>query len=212
MEHRVSARARLAVLVSGGGTNLQAILDAIEGGTLVAEVVVVASNRADAYGLERARRAGVPTLVDEWRPARAVGHSREEYDAALAEALLDYQPDWVVLAGWMHLLSMAFLRHFPGRVINLHPALPGQFPGLRAIERGWGAYQRGEVDEVGIMIHLVPDEGIDDGPVLASEVIPIEESDTFPRFEARLHAAEHRLLVEVLARLVSGKERMENGK
>ncbi|MCB9128552.1 MAG: phosphoribosylglycinamide formyltransferase [Ardenticatenales bacterium] len=189
---------RLAVLVSGSGTNLQAILDAIAAGTLKADVVVVVSNKADAYGLQRADAIGIPTLVRELSTANAQGMTRREYDGTLAATLLAYSPDWVVLAGWMHLLSMDFLRHFPQRVINLHPALPGHFPGLHAIERGWAAYQAGDVSETGIMVHLVPDEGVDDGPVLATEIVPILPDDTYEAYETRLHAAEHRLLVAVL--------------
>jgi hypothetical protein len=108
-------------------------------GTLPAQVAAVVANRGDAYGLQRAAAAGAPTLVLERQP----GQDRRAYDTALAEAVAAYAPDWVVLAGWMRILTMAFLGRFPGRVINLHPALPGAFPGVHAIERAFAAYARG---------------------------------------------------------------------
>jgi formyltetrahydrofolate-dependent phosphoribosylglycinamide formyltransferase len=194
----VSTHARLVVLISGNGSNLQALLDASAGGALPATVVAVISNRPGVYGLERARRAGVPALA---LPSPK-GQPRREYDAALAEWVAAFQPDWVVLAGWMRLLTSAFLDQFPNRVVNLHPALPGMFPGVDAIQRAFAAHQRGELDRTGVMVHLVPDEGVDSGPVLAQAAVPIEPGDTLEDLAARVHAVEHRLLVETLARLV----------
>src|SRR5690606_26848550 len=123
-----------------------------------AQVVLVVSNRKNAFGLERAAKAGVPTRVHTLKPYRDAGRSREEYDADLAELVLEAKPDWVVLAGWMHILSDAFLRHFPYRVVNLHPALPGQFPGANAITEALEAFQAGRIKKTGVMVHLVPDE------------------------------------------------------
>lgn len=191
--------ARLVVLISGNGSNLQAILDACAENRLSAMVVAVVSNRPDAYGLARARSAGVPALSFPKRP----DESRQEYDARLAELVAGFQPDYVVLAGWMRLLSSVFLNAFPNRVINLHPALPGAFPGTHAIERAYMAWQAGQVDRSGVMVHLVPDEGVDNGPVLASEEIFFQPGETLEAFEARVHALEHRLLVETLQRLTS---------
>jgi folate-dependent phosphoribosylglycinamide formyltransferase PurN len=102
----------------------------------------------------------------------------------------------------MHLFSTAFLQHYPNRVVNLHPALPGTFSGTHAIQRAWEAYRRGELDHTGVMVHLVPDEGVDDGPVIAQEIVPIRDDDTLERLEARVHATEHRLLVETLYTLL----------
>jgi phosphoribosylglycinamide formyltransferase-1 len=191
--------ARLVVLISGNGTNLQAILDACANGTLPAQVVAVFSNKADAYGLVRAQRAGVPAL---FFPKRE-GEPRSEYDRRLAEAVAAWQPDYIVLAGWMRLLTMEFLGRFPNRVINLHPALPGAFPGTHAIERAYQAWQRGEIDRSGVMVHLVPDEGVDSGPVLAVEEIFFQPGESLEAFEARVHEVEHRLLVEMLKRLLT---------
>ncbi|MCC9075845.1 phosphoribosylglycinamide formyltransferase [Litorilinea aerophila] len=195
---------KLAVLISGNGSNLQAIIDAIRARMLDAEIVVVVSNRKNAYGLERAAQAGIPTRYHPLKPYRDAGRSRQEYDADLARILQEYRPDWVVLAGWMHILSDAFLRHFPYRVINLHPALPGQFPGATAIADAFEAYQRGEIKETGVMVHLVPDEQVDRGPVVASEAVPIYPSDNLETLTNRIHQTEHRLLVGALRRLLEG--------
>lgn len=194
-------KTRLVVLISGSGSNLQAILDACTSGELQASVVTVISNKPDAYGLTRARQAGVeavhfPKLENE---------TRREYDARLANYITTKLPDYIVLAGWMRLLSSAFLSCFPERVINLHPALPGMFPGTHAIERAFEAYQQNEIDHTGVMVHLVPDEGVDNGPVLATEIVPILAKDTLELLEARIHAVEHKLLVAVLKNLTAEK-------
>ena len=193
----------LVVLISGHGSNLQAILDASRDGILPATVAAVVSNRRDAYGLTRAREAGVPALVHALKPYRDAGRSRAEYDADLATLVAGYAPDWVVLAGWMLVLSNAFLQRFPNRVVNLHPALPGTFPGTDAIARAHAAYRRGEIDHTGVMVHLVPDEGVDSGPVLDRAVVTINPDDTLETLEARMHATEHVLLVQTLRRLVA---------
>lgn len=191
---------RLVVLISGSGSNLQAILDACRSGDLAAGVVAVFSNKREAYGLERARTAGVPAIAI----AKLKETGRLEYDELLAGQVAAYRPDWVVLAGWLRILSMNFLKRFPGRVVNLHPALPGTYPGLNAIERAYEAFQRGEIDHTGVMVHLVPDEGVDAGPVLGQVDVPIHPGDSLEELETRIHAAEHRLYVDVLKRLVQG--------
>lgn len=188
---------RLVVLISGNGSNLQAILDACASGELPAQVVAVVSNKAEAFGLERARRAGVPALVK----SKPKEQDRREYDAELAERVAPYRPDWVVMAGWMRVLSRAFIDRFPNRVINLHPALSGAFPGAHAIADAFQAFQRGEIQNTGVMLHLAPDEGVDSGPVLAQEAVPIQADDTLETLEARVHAVEHRLVVNTLKTL-----------
>jgi len=195
---------RLIVCISGLGTNLQTILDAIESRRLPVEVVLVVSNRKSAFGLARAERAGTPTLYFPLQPYTREGRSREAYDHDLARRLRAYRPDLIVLAGWMHVFSPAFLQHFPDQVINLHPALPGAFPGLHAIERAYNAYRRGEIAHSGCMIHYVIPE-VDAGRVIAQAVVPIESGDSLDAFEARMHVAEHRLIVEALRRLCSEK-------
>lgn len=200
----LASLARLVVLVSGYGSNLQAILDACASGELAAQVVAVIANKADAFGLERGRRAGIPAIYLPPAVCAGLPDSRRRYDTLLAEVVAGFRPDWVVLAGWMRLLSMAFLSRFPNRVVNLHPALPGAFPGTHAIERAFAAFQEGAIRETGVMVHLVPDEGVDDGPVLACETVPIYPTDTLADLEARIHAVEHRLLVATLRWLVTG--------
>ncbi len=195
---------RLIVLISGSGTNLQALLDAVADGRLPAEIVLVVANRQQAYGLVRARQAGLPTLYFPLKPYKDGGRSREAYDADLAVQLAAYQPDLIVLAGWMHVLSPAFLGHFPGRVVNLHPALPGQFVGTHAIERAYAAYRQGEITHSGCMVHQVIPE-VDAGPVLATAVVPLFPDDSLADFEARMHAAEHKLIVGAV-RLALGVE------
>jgi phosphoribosylglycinamide formyltransferase-1 len=194
----MAEKSRLVVLISGNGTNLQAILDACKAGTLPAQVAAVVSNKSDAFGLERARQADVPAIA---KP-RLKEQDRREYDTELADLVGSYRPDWVVLAGWMRVLSANFLDRFPRRVMNLHPALPGAFPGTHAIERAFEAFQRGEIQRTGVMIHLVPDEGVDCGPVLLREEVPILPEDTLETLETRIHSVEHRLLVAAINKVV----------
>ncbi|MGD0006799.1 MAG: phosphoribosylglycinamide formyltransferase [Anaerolineaceae bacterium] len=187
----------LAVLISGFGSNLQAILDAARLGILPARVCAVVSNKADAYGLERARLAGLPAIAHVYKK----GQERIEYDRLLGDIVISYQPDWVVLAGWMRILSPAFLGRFPNRVVNLHPALQGMFPGTHAIERALEAYHAGQIEHTGVMVHLVPDEGVDNGPLLNQRIVPIFPEDTVETLETRVHKVEHTLLVETLKSL-----------
>jgi len=188
----------LVVLISGNGSNLQAIMDAIQAGTLPAEIKAVVSNSKDAYGLERARLAGLPAII---KPKRK-DQQREQYDAELAEIVKAYQPDFVILAGWMRILTMSFIGMFPNRIINLHPALPGTFPGVNAIERAWQAFQNKEISHTGVMVHLVPDEGVDLGPVLAQRIVEIKPQDTLEKLEERVHQCEHELLVETIQKTI----------
>jgi phosphoribosylglycinamide formyltransferase-1 len=190
---------RIAVLISGNGSNLQAILDAVEAGRLPGvEVALVVSNRREAYGLKRAMHHGVPVVYFPLAPYTTGGRARESYDADLARILQVFDVTWVVQAGWMHVFSDAFLRYFPSRVVNLHPALPGTFPGTHGIERAYEAYKRGEIDRTGVMVHLVPDAAVDAGPVVAQEAVPIQPGDGLEDLEMRIHAVEHRLLVQAL--------------
>lgn len=185
---------RLVILISGSGSNLQAILDAVDDGRITAVPTLVVSNRQDAYGLVRAEKAGLSTAYFPFKPYREAGKSREDYDADLAELIRPYHPDLIILAGWMHILSAAFLQHFPNRVINLHPALPGQFAGTHAIQRAYEAYQRGEITHTGCMVHHTIPE-VDAGPVIAQAEVPILPGDSLADLEERMHRAEHMLLV-----------------
>lgn len=173
----------IGVLVSGEGSNLQALIDA------GLQVRAVASNRRGVRALERAERAGIP---------RAVFHledypHREARDAAMADWLDDAGVSLVVCAGYMHVLTPAFLDRFPGRVVNVHPSLLPEFPGTRAIEDVLGA----GVKRTGVTVHFV-DEGVDTGPVLAQEEVQVEPAETLAE---RIHAVEHRLLPQVVREL-----------
>ncbi len=185
------------VLVSGGGSNLQAVLDACAADEIPAEVVAVVSNRSDAHALQRAAAAGVPAV----HIGAHQGEARADYDARLADVVAGFAPDLVVLAGWMRILTNAFLGWFPGSVVNLHPARPGELPGTHAIERAWQEALAGERTTTGVMVHYVPDEGVDDGPVLATVDVPILPDDTLDTLEDRIHAVEHRLLVDTIRTL-----------
>lgn len=200
----IGSRARLVVLISGNGSNLQAIIDACASGELAADVVAVVSNDAEAYGLQRAAAAGIETVV-----ALHQGRDRAAYDNELAYTVAAYGPDLVVLAGWNRLLTTHFLGHHV--TINLHPAEPGRFPGLGAIEAAYDAWREGRIDHGGVMVHYVPDEGIDDGPVIAWTPVPFEADDTLESFEARVHAAEHRIMVESIGTVLARVEANPRG-
>ena len=189
--------ARVLVMASGNGSNLQAILDACAAGAIPACIVAVVSDQPQAFALARAADAGVPSV----HVGRHQGEARADYDARLADIVAGFGPDLIVLAGWMRILTSSFLGWFPGRVINLHPALPGELPGTHAIERAWHQALAGERTRTGVMVHYVPDEGVDDGPVIATAEVPILADDTLDALEARVHAAEHRLLVDTIRTL-----------
>jgi phosphoribosylglycinamide formyltransferase-1 len=190
---------RLAVLVSGEGSNLQAILDSVHGREGI-EVACVGASRPDACALERAREAGVPTGVfaASDHPDRAVR------DEALAEFLTAHEVDLVVLAGFMELLDPAFVRRFDGRMINVHPSLLPAFPGLRAIEQ---ALDYG-VRVTGVTVHFV-DEGVDTGAIVAQAAIELPYAPDIARVEEMVHAVEHRLLPEAIRLIARGGVRIE---
>ena len=186
----------LGVLVSGNGTNLQAILDAVASGELDARVRCVVSNKREAFALERARKAGVPAI--------ALAHkeyaTREAFDEAVLAALREHGVEWVVLAGFMRVLTPVFLRSFAGRVVNVHPALLPAFPGVNAVAQ---ALAHG-VRVSGCTVHFV-DEGVDSGPIIAQRAVPVLDGDDEASLAARIHAAEHELFVAVLADIAAGR-------
>jgi phosphoribosylglycinamide formyltransferase-1 len=194
---------KLAVLVSGGGTNLQAILDAIDRRTLDAEVALVLSNKPDAGALERARRAGVATKVIEHRAFP----SREAFDGALVEALRAHGAEWIVLAGFMRILTPVLLDAFPLRVVNVHPALLPSFPGAHAQAQAL-AYG---VRFTGCTVHLV-DAGTDTGPIVAQTVVPVQHDDTVDTLTARILVEEHALLPRVLQWIAEGRVVVQPGR
>jgi phosphoribosylglycinamide formyltransferase-1 len=192
----VTTELKLGVLVSGNGSNLQAILDAIQQGTLPAQIRLVISNQPGVRALARAEAANVPTHCIPHRDFP----TREAFDEQLADALKAADVEWIVLAGFMRLLTPSFLDQFPNRVINIHPALLPAFPGVNAIGQ---ALQAG-VAQTGCTVHLV-DRGVDIGPILAQATVPILPGDTEDSLAQRVHVAEHQLYVETLRKLASGE-------
>jgi phosphoribosylglycinamide formyltransferase-1 len=190
---------KLGVLLSGRGSNLQALVDAARRGELGGEIAVVVSNVEGALGLERARKAGIPAVFRDHR-----GKTRESYDAEIVEILRAHHVDVVCLAGFMRLLSPVFVRAFPGRIVNIHPALLPAFPGLDAQRQAW---EHG-VKVSGATVHLV-DEGLDSGPILAQEAVLVLSSDTPESLAARILEAEHRLYPRAVRLLLEGRCRVE---
>lgn len=190
---------RIGVLVSGRGSNLQALLDAARRGELGGELAVVVSNVEGAPALERARRAGIPAVFRDHR-----GKKREAFDAEIADILRAHHVDLVCLAGFMRLLSPVFVRAFPGRIVNVHPALLPAFPGLDAQRQAWehGAKVSGAT------VHLV-DEGLDSGPIVAQEPVPVLSGDSPESLAARILEAEHRLYPRAVRLLLEGRCRVE---
>jgi phosphoribosylglycinamide formyltransferase-1 len=186
--------ARLAILLSGRGSNMLALAEAVRVGALrgVAEIAVVFSNDPAAPGLESAAALGLPTAS---LPSK--GRTRESFDLEVVAELKTYQPDYVVLAGYMRVLSPAFVRAFAGRIINIHPADTHQHQGLHAYE--WAFDNR--LPETKITVHLV-DEGLDTGPVLAQQVVNLVGADTLAEVQRRGLAVEHKLYAETLANLL----------
>jgi len=190
---------KVGVLVSGRGSNLQALIDASRRGELGGEVAVVVSNVESALGLERAREAGIPAVFRDHR-----GRKREDFDAEIVGILRAHGVEVVCLAGFMRLLSPVFIGAFAGRILNIHPALLPAFPGLDAQRQAWehGAKVSGAT------VHLV-DEGLDSGPIVAQEPVRVLSKDTPETLAARILEAEHRLYPRAVRLLLDGRCRVE---
>ena len=187
---------RLGILISGRGSNMLALSDAVrEGRVPGAEIVVVISDHADAAGLKRAAERGLETRAIERR-----GRTRVEHDAEIIEALRERDVELVCLAGYMRLLSPQFIEAFRGRILNIHPSLLPSFPGLEAQRQ---ALHYG-VKWTGCTVHFV-DETLDGGPIIAQSVVPVHDNDTVETLSARILVEEHRLYAEALAGLVQGR-------
>ncbi|MCL1799379.1 MAG: phosphoribosylglycinamide formyltransferase [Eggerthellaceae bacterium] len=187
---------RIGVLISGGGSNLQAIIDAIGAGSLDAEIAVVISSRPDAYGLMRAREAGIPTCSLTKELYRDPAKANELIASEFARAGADY----IVMAGYMRKVTVEVLRAFPDRVLNLHPALLPSFQGAHGIEDAFNA----GVKVTGVTVHFA-NEAYDKGPIIAQRAVMVEEDDTLEALTERIHAAEHELYPEVLSLLAAGR-------
>lgn len=191
---------RLGILISGRGSNLQSIIDAVAEDRLMAVIAVVVSNEPNAAGLQRARLAGIETLVIEHRTFS----SRSAYDTALVEALRRYNVGLVCLAGFMRLLGKGFVDSFPGRILNIHPSLLPAFPGLQgqrqALEYG--------VRVTGATVHIVTPD-LDAGPIVMQASVSIGEDDTVHSLSERILVEEHRIYPEAIGRLLNGRWRIE---
>jgi phosphoribosylglycinamide formyltransferase 1 len=189
----------IGVLISGRGTNLQALIDAERDGLLGGRIALVVSNVEGATGLARAREAGIPALFRDHR-----GRTREEFDADLLELLRDHGVALVCLAGYMRLLSAPFIRAFAGRILNVHPSLLPAFPGLdaqrQAVEHG--------VKVSGATVHFV-DEGLDSGPIVLQEAVPVADDDTVDDLAGRILEAEHRIYPRAVRLVLEGRCRLE---
>jgi phosphoribosylglycinamide formyltransferase-1 len=191
---------RLGILISGRGSNMEAIADGVRTGRLDAEIAVVISNRPEAPGLELARARGLNCVS---LPSK--GLDREIYDRRLAAELKNNNAELICLAGYMRLLSAFFIREFPERILNLHPSLLPAFPGLDAQHQ---ALQHG-VRISGCTVHFV-DEGLDDGPILLQAAVPVLDADTVDSLSARILEEEHRIYPEAIGIVLSRRYRLEN--
>lgn len=191
----------IVVLISGNGSNLQAIIDAIHCGELPAAIHAVVSNRPHAFGLERARRAGIATLVID----NSLYTDRKSFDGALQTAVDNYRPALVVLAGFMRILGQSFVRHYEGRLLNLHPSLLPAFRGLDTHRRALAA----GVTEHGLSIHFVTDE-LDGGPVIIQKKVPVLDGDDVETLAARVLEAEHRLYPKVIRWYAEGRLKLKD--
>ena len=190
---------RVGVLISGRGSNLQALIDAQRAGTLGGAIAVVVSNVDGVPGLDRARAAGIPALCCPQK-----GRSREDHDRALVALLQEHGADLVCLAGYMRILSPVFLEAFPGRILNVHPSLLPAFPGRDAQRQAW---EHG-VKVSGATVHMV-EEGLDSGPILAQEAVAVADDDTVERLSARILEAEHRLYPRAVRLMLEGRYERE---
>jgi phosphoribosylglycinamide formyltransferase 1 len=190
----------LGILISGRGSNMHAIIDAVRSGRLDARIAVVISNRADAAGLARAREAGIETVVCDHRQHR----TRDDYDRVLAQELKKRGVTLVCLAGFMRLLGRAFLSVFPNAVLNVHPSLLPAFPGVDAQRQ---ALAHG-VKVSGATVHLVTEE-LDGGPIILQAAVPVLEDDTVESLSARILVEEHRIYPEAISLAISGVWKLE---
>ena len=193
----------LGVLISGRGSNMQAILDAVRQGELEAQVGIVVSNVATAAGLSRAKEAGVPTVVIDHKNFT----SREEFDGAVVDELKKREVDVVCLAGFMRLLSSFFVRAFPGRILNIHPSLLPSFPGLNAQRQ---ALEHG-VKVSGCTVHIV-DEELDHGPIVLQTAVPVKDDDTEETLSARILKEEHRAYPKAIRLLLDRSSPSPSGR
>ena len=191
---------KIGVLLSGSGTNLQAIIDQIAAGELPVQIVQVVSSRPDAYGIQRAQAAGLPVLVLD----RSAYADPEAADARIAAALKDAGAQYVAMAGYMRKVTPVLLDAYPNRILNLHPALLPSFKGAHAIQEAFDA----GVKVTGVTVHFA-NEDYDRGPIIAQRSVEVREDDTVETLEARIHEVEHELYPQVLRLIAEGKVQVD---
>ncbi len=186
----------LVVLISGNGSNLQAIIDEIKNNNLPARIVAVISNKADAYGLERAKKAGIEQYILSHRDFE----EREQYDQQLKTIIDEYQPDLIILAGFMRILSNKFVEYFSHKMMNIHPSLLPKYKGLNTHQRALDAGDK----EHGCSVHFVTPE-LDDGPVVLQATVPVKDNDTVETLAARVHEQEHKIYPKAIRLFAENK-------
>jgi formyltetrahydrofolate-dependent phosphoribosylglycinamide formyltransferase len=187
---------KLAVLISGNGSNLQSMIEHIRKGLLQAQIVVVISNQADAYGLHRAHKAGIPTIVVDHN----MFENRKLFDRALLKELARFDVEWVILSGFMRILGTEFLSKYTNKVVNIHPSLLPKYPGLQAIQK---AFENVE-SETGVTVHYV-NEGVDTGSIIMQEKVEITADDTLETLEKKIHQVEHQIYPKAIQKVLWGK-------
>jgi phosphoribosylglycinamide formyltransferase 1 len=193
---------KLAVFASGNGSNLQAIVDGCASGEIKARVAFVFSDKKDAFALTRAEKVGIPTV----QISPKTYATREEYDTVVAQTVRERTVDWVILAGFMRILTPKFVRPFLGKIINIHPALLPAYPGTHSIERAYEAKEK----RIGVTVHFV-DEGVDTGPIILQDSIEVNPGESLESVTERVHELEHRLYPAAITRVLEGKARFKGG-
>ena len=192
----MSKRLSLAILLSGNGTNLQAIIDSIDSGQLKADIKIVISNNKDAFGLERAKKNSIKNLCIDHKDFA----DRESFDERLLEEVKQEEIDFIVLAGFMRILGSNFIRNFPNKIINIHPSLLPKYPGLNTHKK----VLENKDKEHGVTVHLV-DEGLDSGPIIGSMKLKVIDGEKETDLERRIHKIEHYIYLKILSEFQEGK-------
>ncbi|KAG4306231.1 hypothetical protein PORY_000219 [Pneumocystis oryctolagi] len=215
MQHKENLKNKLVVLISGSGTNLQAIINACASGHIDCHISRVISNIGSAYGIVRAKNAGIPTTIHPLLPYKkkeepsleGIQKARHKYDKDLSEIIMKENPTLVVCVGWTHILSSSCLDPLQKhgiRLINLHPALPGEFDGMHAIKRAYDAFLQRKLVKTGVMVHWVI-EKIDKGEPIVVKEVPMLDNETYNQFEERMHKIEHDAVIEAISIILQKK-------
>lgn len=208
MQSEESSKNRLVILISGSGTNLQAIINACASKRINGYICRVISNIGSAYGVTRAKNAGIPTTIHPLLPYKkkeesnpeGIQKARHKYDKDLSDMIIKERPVLVVCVGWIHILSSACLdplQKIGIKLINLHPALPSTFNGMHAIERAYKAFHEGKIAKTGVMVHWVIEE-IDQGEPIVVKEVPMLNDETFDQFKERMHKVEHDVIIDAI--------------